>query len=204
MKNHFDTNPFAAAADRSTNFQMALEIIDKNVNIYGYQNRHFLTKEDLEDACQVIRFKVWKHLSSFNPAKASLQTWVSRIVENGLKDAFKAKMRHNSLFRDPFSRNEEDDEYTCPSYGSYRGDEFEADRGICIKENMSYIRQSFDSLPEPYRKILDLDKEGYTTAEIADILCCDRNKVYLLRHRAQKAYAKRLDPDFLREYGISA
>ena len=193
MKNNFDTNQFSAAADRSpVDLQMVMDLVDMNVNIYGHQNRRLFAKEDLDDMRQTIKVKVWKHLGSFDSTKASLKTWVSRIVENGLKDAFNAKMRHNSNFVDPISQNRDDDEYFRTCYGSYRGNEFETDRDICLKENMSYIRQTFDSLPRQYREILRLDEEEYSTAEIADMLGRTKNEIYLLRHRAKNTYAKRL------------
>lgn len=211
MKNNFDTNQFAAAADGShIDFQMIMDIIDKKVFIYGLQNRSLYTKQDLKDLCQDISIKVFRNLSSFDPAKASdrakdpFKTWVNRIAENALKDAFNAKMRHNSNFVDPISQNRDDDEYFRTCYGSYRGNEFETDRGVCLKEDMSYIRQAFDSLPRQYREILRFDVEEYSTAEIADMLGSTKEKVYLLRHRAQTAFAKRLGKEFLTEHGIAA
>ena len=211
MKNNFDTNQFAAAADRfPVNFEEAMKIIDKIVSIYGHRNRQLFSKRDLDDVRQKIYIKVYRNLSSFDPAKASdrakdpFKTWVNRIAENALKDAFNAKMRHNSKFVDPISQNRDDDEYFRTCYGSYRGNEFETDRDICLKEDMSYIRQTFDSRPRQYREILRLDVEEYSTAEIADMLGCTKEKVYLLRHRAQKAYAKRLGKEFLTEHGIAA
>lgn len=211
MKNNFDTNQFAAAADRSSIiFQKVMGIIDKKVFFYGLQNRSLYTKEDLEDLSQEIKIKVYRNLNSFDPAKASdrakdpLKTWVNRIAGNALKDALNAKMRHILSFVDPISQNGDDDEYVRTCYGSYRGNEFETDRSLCLKEDMSYIRQAFDSLPGQYREILRLDEEGYSTAEIADMLGCTNGKVYLLRHRAQKAFAKRLGKEFLTEHGIAA
>lgn len=205
MKNNFDTNQFAAAADRfPVNFEEVMKIIDKKVSIYGLLKKKFFTKEDLEDVRQVIASKVWQHRGSFDPAKAPFKTWVNRIAENALKDALNAKMKHILSFVDPFSQNRDDDEYVRPCFGSYRGNEFETDRDICLKEDMSYIRQTFDSLPGQYREILRLDEEGYSTAEIADMLGRTKNEVYLLRHRAQTAYAKRLGMEFLTEHGIAA
>ena len=211
MKNNFDTNQFAAAADRfPDDFKEVMEIIDKKVSIYGHRNRQLFSKQDLEEVCLEIAVKVWQHRDSFDPAKASdrakdpFKTWVNRIAENALKDAFNAKMRHNSNFVDPISQNRDDDEYFRTCYGSYRGNEFETDRDICLKEDMSYIRQTFDSLPRQYREILRFDVEEYSTDEIADMLGSTKEKVYLLRHRAQKAYAKRLGKEFLTEHGIAA
>ena len=206
MKNNFDTKQFAAAADGShIDFQKVMDIIDKKVSFYGLQNRSLYTKEDLEDLRQEINIKVYRNLNSFDPAKkASLKTWVNRIAENVLKDAFKAKMKRKSFYGDPISHNKDDDEYVRPCFGSYRGNEFETDRGLCFKENMSYIRQAFDSLPRQYREILRFDVEEYSTAEIADMLGSTKEKVYLLRHRAQTAFAKRLGKEFLTEHGIAA
>lgn len=206
MKNNFDTNQFAAAADRfPDDFEEVMEIIDKIVSIYGHRNRQLFSKEDLEDVRQVIAGKVWQHRNSFDPAKkVLLKTWVNRIAENALKDAFNAKMRHNSNFVDPISQNRDDHEYFRTCYGSYRGNEFETDRGVCLKEDMSYIRQTFDSLPRQYREILRFDVEEYSTAEIADMLGRTKNEIYLLRHRAKNTYAKRLGTEFLTEHGIAA
>ena len=211
MKNNFDTNQFAAAADRFTdNFEEVMKIINKIVSIYGHRNRQLFSKDDLDDVRLEIARKVWQHRDSFDPAKASgrtkdpFKTWVNRIAENALKDALNAKMRHNSKFVDPISQNKDDDEYVRICYGSYRGNEFETDRDVCLKEDMSYIRQTFDSLPRQYREILRLDVEEYSTAEIADMLGSTKEKVYLLRHRAQTAFAKRLGKEFLTEHGIAA
>ena len=211
MKNNFDTNQFAAAADRfPVDFEEVMEIINKKVSSYGHRNRQLFSKDDLDEVRLEIAVKVLQHRDSFDPAKASdlakdpFKTWVNRIAENALKDAFNAKMRHNSNFVDPISQNGDDDEYVRPCYGSYRGNEFETDRDICLKEDMSYIRQAFDSLPRQYREILRLDEEEYSTAEIADMLGRTKNEIYLLRHRAKNTYAKRLGKEFLTEHGIAA
>jgi DNA-directed RNA polymerase specialized sigma24 family protein len=51
-------------------------------------NIHHYTAEDL---AQELRILLWESLPTYNPQKASLATWANMVMENRLKNIYKAE-----------------------------------------------------------------------------------------------------------------
>lgn len=57
--------------------------------IYNYVFYKLLNRENTEDVVSQIFEKVLKHLSSFDPTKAAMKTWIMRITDNVLIDFYR-------------------------------------------------------------------------------------------------------------------
>lgn len=65
--------------------------------VYNYVFYKLLNRENAEDVVSQIFIKVCSHLSTFDPQKASLKTWIFRITDHALIDFYR-KQRPNLSF----------------------------------------------------------------------------------------------------------
>lgn len=57
--------------------------------VYNYVFYKLLNRENTEDIVSQVFMKVCAHLPGFDPAKASLKTWIFRITDNTLIDFYR-------------------------------------------------------------------------------------------------------------------
>lgn len=57
--------------------------------VYNYVFYKLLNRENAEDVVSQVFMKVCSHLSAFDPAKASLKTWIFRITDHALIDFYR-------------------------------------------------------------------------------------------------------------------
>ena len=57
--------------------------------IYNYVFYRLLNRENTEDVVSQIFLKVMRHLPGFDPARASVKTWIFRIADNALIDFYR-------------------------------------------------------------------------------------------------------------------
>lgn len=57
--------------------------------VYNYVFYKLLNRENTEDIVSQVFMKVCAHLPSFDPAKASLKTWIFRITDHALIDFYR-------------------------------------------------------------------------------------------------------------------
>ena len=60
-------------------------------------NKYFFSREDIEDMANEAIMKAWRSIDSYDPTKAKLSTWVSRIAVNCVKDTVGYRMRRMSI-----------------------------------------------------------------------------------------------------------
>ena len=65
--------------------------------IYNYIFYRILSREDTEDIVSEVFLKAARNARSFDPKKASLQTWLYTIVKNALTDYYRARKTVLSL-----------------------------------------------------------------------------------------------------------
>jgi len=108
--------------NRKTEKESFEEVYEKQFsNIYNYVYGQVLHKERAEDLVSDIFIKAMTHYDSFDPAKASVRTWLTNIARNTLIDEFRrqgSRGVHLSLddeeneidpsFEDEYSIYEED------------------------------------------------------------------------------------------------
>lgn len=65
--------------------------------VYNYVFYKLLNKESTEDVVSQVFLKVVAHLGSFDPAKASIKTWIFRITDHTLIDFYRRQKPNLSI-----------------------------------------------------------------------------------------------------------
>lgn len=205
MKNFYDNTN---ATYKTTNDEIvrAQDVIDAARTsaevLYRQSKRHFSTLE-LNDLFHETVCRTLEGIHRFDSRKASLKTLVSRIALHYLIDFQRREQKRTAMF-DSFTRVGKDGkEYVPAEIEGYRGDEFEADRDLRMKETLDEIDGAFAKLCESRGMVLRLAGEGFKPREIAEITGWDANKVSVLLCRGRKDLAGQLGGT-LREMGIAA
>ena len=121
--------------------------------------------------------KAWSRRETYNPAKASFQTWVGRIARNTLLDVIRrAKPQEDADVQSDDGRMSK-----AP------------DTLMMEDEGLEIILKAIDSLPESYQQIITLLSEGKGPQDIAEILGCSPNAATIRCCRARRALRKKLN-----------
>jgi RNA polymerase sigma factor (sigma-70 family) len=70
-----------------------------HIRIYRYLRAHLKNDDDAADLTQQIFFQIWMRLSTYQPAKGSLSTWLFSIARHRLIDFLRAS--HTSISWEP-------------------------------------------------------------------------------------------------------
>ncbi len=153
--------------------------------IAGYLRR-LVGGLDAEDAAQEAFVKISRSLDRFR-GESSLSTWIYRIATNTAMDHLRKASRKT------LQVTEED---LLPT----EGDRIPEDAGprldtLLIRKDMNEcIRGLVNELPDNYRTVLMLgDLEGFSNAEIGDVLGLSLDTVKIRLHRARLALKKSMD-----------
>lgn len=158
--------------------------------IVGYLRR-LVGNVDAEDVAQEVFVKVSRSLDRFR-GEARLSTWIYRIATNTAMDhlrkpaAQQAKRQTNGPATDdnPPDNNDEAPVDNDPL----------VDTLLIRKDMTECIRGLVDDLPEYYRTVLVLgDLEGFTNAEISDVLGLSLDTVKIRLHRGRHRLKKAMD-----------
>jgi RNA polymerase sigma-70 factor, ECF subfamily len=143
----------------------------------------WLAKGEAEDVAQTVMLKVSEGLRGFR-GEASLSTWIYRVATNAALDRLRA--RGPEAAQDPQPAEDE----TLPPEAQIPSAEATAIRG----EMSACIRAFVEALPESYRTVMVLAEiEGFTNAEIAEILGIGLDAVKIRLHRARAALRRDLE-----------
>ena len=205
MENIYTTTnaTFTTANGETVSYQEIFDAVRKSVEIYGKTGGRLLAAEDLEDLFQGSILKALKYRGSFDPSKARIKTWASRIAENVQRDAFKKIITHHTAYEPLESRNRDGDGYIDPKFELAAGG-CGADCEVESGEAMERIRRAIDSLNENQRFILSLHLDGLKPRHMAERIGCTADAAATLLCRARKALKGALGRTFLAEYGIAA
>ncbi|PWJ59940.1 RNA polymerase sigma-70 factor (ECF subfamily) [Dyadobacter jejuensis] len=144
---------------------------------------------DAQDITQEVFVKLYQHHSSYDPAKASLKTWVYRVTINHCLDFIKAKRRQKrfGLFLDLFrSESGEKPEPVAPT----------AHPGLLLeeREGIDTLMAAIQQLPEKQKTVIILLKiEDRSQKEVAEIMEISVKAVESLFQRAKTHLAKKLE-----------
>jgi len=121
-------------------------------------------KNEVEDLIQEVFIKVYNSLKNYSQEYA-FSTWIYRIAINNTIDYLrKKKLETFSIHSD----EEEDDDrpkYEIPDTS------YSADAIIILEQRQQIINDAINSLPEKYKKIIELrHKEELSYEEISEIL----------------------------------
>ncbi len=153
--------------------------------VYNLALQYVHNADDAQDVVQEVFVKVHDRLHTYDPAAASMKTWIYRITINHSLDLLKAQRRKKrfafltSLFRD-------DGEPIEPPDFDHPGVLLED------KEAVEHLFRRIDALPPQQRTALILLKiEDRTQKEAAEIMGISEKALESLLQRAKKALAHR-------------
>ncbi len=147
--------------------------------------RFLLDKEGAEDVSQEVFVEVYKSIKSFR-ADSNLSTWIYRIAVTKSLDEIKRRNRKKRI--SAFGKIIHLDEIMDLLTGGKVPDKI-----LLEKETLQTILTALNKLPDTQRIAFTLSKvDGYTTAEIADIMKTTINSVESFIYRAKKTLATEL------------
>ncbi|MDQ3985747.1 MAG: sigma-70 family RNA polymerase sigma factor [Actinomycetota bacterium] len=173
----------------------ALPLLD---SLYGGALRMTRNPADAEDLVQETMLRAYRSFDSFEPG-TNLKAWLFRIMTNAYINTYRKKQREPQKV----SADEIED------FDLYRELKAHDSRYEATPENIvldslvdSDILQAIDELPEQFRLAVVLsDVEGFSYAEMAEIMDVPLGTVMSRLHRGRKALQKRLW-ELAREKGI--
>lgn len=150
-------------------------LVHRHINpLYGYAYRLTKSSASADDLVQDTWLAAWQAIGSFNPEKASLSTWLHRILHNKYIDTLRKS-------RDTLTDNEI----------SELPDDHNVERSFTQAQRQQALNKLIDALPENQRSALVLYyMQGFTNAEVANILGIKLRAAESLIARARKALLK--------------
>jgi len=150
---------------------------------YYFEIRRYLARfvavPDAEDLTQAVFVKISKGLKDFR-GESTPRTWLFRIATNTLRDFMRSKSRRATEVEVHISPAE------LERYDCSQNNENLVEKGALRREMNECISEFIRRLPENYGTVLILsDLEGYTNAEIAEILEISLDNVKIRLHRAR-------------------
>ena len=174
-------------------------------------NKRFFSRQDIEDIAGTVILKAWRSLDSYNPEKASIKCWVTRIALNCVKDAVDYRMRRLSISASLYNDREEDECFdaseVCDVKRGFNTDvqemfsSYEADRDINRREFEQCVSNEVSKLSDKNQRFYRMLKDGYAPREMAALEGCTPNaaskRIFDIRHSLKAAIAQVAD-----EFGI--
>lgn len=203
---------FITANGKTAFLQDFLEGVDKALQ--GHARRllrlmkarvkDYLSLEDLEDLAMKASEKIWEKRDTLTPnSVADCFKYGYVAMQNMVVDAYRhgkvAKTDHFSDLWDEKSGDELEDTIKMVASAVYN-----ADTKVLTEEAESLLDEGIGSLGETYRKVMALNRYGFTSREIGEILGFGAKDSYTKLSKAKASLKERLGADTLREYGICA
>jgi RNA polymerase sigma-70 factor (ECF subfamily) len=155
-------------------------------------------ENDAEDLAQEVFIRIGKALQGFR-GKSSLSTWIYRIATNAALD----RLRNRSSSKGELEGLSSEGELEVKDKDTWTGEEKPSlETSLIRKEMNDCIRSIIDILPANYRTVIALcEVEGFTNAEIAEILGISLDAVKIRLHRARARLKAELQKncDFYRD-----
>lgn len=145
--------------------------------------KYTLQTEDAQDMAQEVFVKVYRQLAAFDPAKASLKTWIYRITVNHCLDFIRGKRAKKRL------------SFITSWFEAPKHDPPDPHHPILQiehKESQLRLMQWIHELPGQQQTALILSKlEGHTQRQVAEIMQTTEKAVESLVQRAKKNLEKK-------------
>jgi RNA polymerase sigma-70 factor (ECF subfamily) len=151
--------------------------------------RFLLNEQDAEDTSQEVFVEVYHSIGSFRGA-SSLSTWIYRIAVTKCLDEIKRRNRKKRITS--IGRLLHLEEVAHWLTGTDK-----ADTRLMQKESRAEIDQALSKLPDSQRVAFTLSNmQGFSNAEIADIMQTTQVAVESLLYRARKRLGQQMQRDF--------
>ena len=173
----------------------ALPLLD---SLYGAALRMTRNPADAEDLVQETMLRAYRSFDRFEPG-TNLKAWLFRILTNAYINAYRKKQREPQKV----SQDQIEDFDLYQELKDHDPDLARTPENIVLDSLVdSDILEAIEDLPEQFRLAVVLsDIEGFSYAEMAQIMDVPMGTVMSRLHRGRRALQKRLW-DLARERGI--
>ena len=182
-----DASPVELTEDERRRFQAdALPLLD---SLYGAALRMTRNPQDAEDLVQETMLRAYRAFDRFE-AGTNLKAWLFRILTNAYINTYRKRQREPQKVS-----ADEVEEFDLYQELKDHGTQFEATPESIVLDSLvdSDIIDAIDDLPEQFRLAVVLsDIEGFSYAEMAEIMDVPMGTVMSRLHRGRKALQKRL------------
>lgn len=150
-------------------------------------------ESEAEDLAQTVMLKVSEGLRGFR-GEASLSTWIYRIATNAALDGLRRSGPRQAEVQGTLQAVQAEPEFDSDLESFPPEAQSPSVETMVIREEMSAcVREFVARLPETYRTVMVLGElEGFTNAEIAEILEVSLDTVKIRLHRARERLRKEL------------
>jgi RNA polymerase sigma-70 factor, ECF subfamily len=182
-------------ADKQRFRDEALPLLD---SLYGAALRMTRNQADAEDLVQEAMLRAYRAFHTFEPG-TNLKAWLFRILTNAYINIYRKRQREPQKVS-----SDEVEEFDLYQELKDHDPQFEETPENIVLNGLvdSEILEAIDDLPEQFRLAVVLsDVEGFSYAEMAEIMDVPMGTVMSRLHRGRKALQKRLW-DVAREKGI--
>jgi RNA polymerase sigma-70 factor (ECF subfamily) len=184
-----------SADDKKRFAEEALPLLD---SLYAAALRMTRNPADAEDLVQEAMLRAYRSFHQFEPG-TNIKAWLFRILTNAYINVYRKRQR------EPLKIPQEDvQEFDLYQELKDHDPQFSATPETIVLDSLvdSDILEAIDDLPEQFRLAVILsDIEGFSYAEMAEIMGVPMGTVMSRLHRGRKALQKRLF-DVARERGI--
>jgi RNA polymerase sigma-70 factor (ECF subfamily) len=182
-----DASPVELTADERRRFQAdALPLLD---SLYGAALRMTRNPQDAEDLVQETMLRAYRAFDRFE-AGTNLKAWLFRILTNAYINTYRKRQREPQKVS-----ADEVEEFDLYQELKNHDTQFDATPESIVLDSLvdSDIIDAIDDLPEQFRLAVVLsDIEGFSYAEMAEIMDVPMGTVMSRLHRGRKALQKRL------------
>ena len=182
-----DASPVDLTEDERRRFQAdALPLLD---SLYGAALRMTRNPQDAEDLVQETMLRAYRAFDRFE-AGTNLKAWLFRILTNAYINTYRKRQREPQKVS-----ADEVEEFDLYQELKSHDTQFEATPESIVLDSLvdSGIIDAIEDLPEQFRLAVVLsDIEGFSYAEMAEIMDVPMGTVMSRLHRGRKALQKRL------------
>ncbi|MCB1896178.1 MAG: sigma-70 family RNA polymerase sigma factor [Zoogloeaceae bacterium] len=148
--------------------------------VFGYLGRLGLSRADAEEVAQEAFVRVWRNAERFDPARASLTTWLFTIVRNLAMNALAQPQRRHHL--------------PIEGVGDVADDGPDPEQATVLAERKRILRHALRRLPPADRSVLALSYfRELDLAAIARIEGCSEAAAKQRLYRARIALRRLLE-----------
>jgi len=147
--------------------------------IYRYVYYRVGSIQEAEDLTEAVFMNAWKAIGGYQQKGRPFQAWLYRIASNAIVDNHRARR-----WIDPSTPSEE-----LPT-----GEEASPEVAVLASEDTEALRSGIRSLPEEAQQVIVLRFiEGFSHAQVADILGKTEGACRVIQHRALSALREHLN-----------
>ncbi len=174
------------AGDKERFTEGTLPLLD---SLYASALRMTRNPADAEDLVQETMLRAYRSFDRFEPG-TNLKAWLFRIMTNAYINTYRKKQREPKKIS-----SEEIEDFDLYQELKNHDDQFSQTPERIVLDSLvdSDIIEAIDDLPEQFRLAVVLsDVEGFSYAEMAEIMDVPLGTVMSRLHRGRKALQKRL------------